>query len=662
MLGEASPLLSHSKRGRVSSLLPLDPASSPAAPAATRCGLLFDRLSLALLVLCCLGWVGYAAWQVHYLAVFQPRATFAALAPPLALMFMLISLPLSLYDVAHHVARYQHPIQRLYVRILLLPPIYSVESYVAVTAKDSHLQFTMETLRECYECVALLAVFHLACETLGKQRDVVAILNEGPEVYAARLRAEAAAAQLAAQAAGSSPSSQASPGAAAASPEPTALSSPPEEEPDYLSRTERIMLGLLDGSIFCGGSGSSSSSSSSSKGSSKGSSSSGREDHTVPLILPFCCCGRWRLGASFLNRCRFGVAQYVLVRVVCSIVFVSLESQGKAGGDGLTSGWGSADLWIYVVINASQLWALYCLVFFASVLWPALKPLRPINKFLLVKLVVFGFWWQSVMLELLGGTQLLDGLSAGQGPDYYANVTLQDLLITCEVMVIAVCHHFVFGVGDFQRPDMQAALHSQGSRGRSGSSGSSSGSSGRRRLGSRGSSSKGSSLGLLGEGGEGAVPLLAAEAGAGSEGQLGGSGSRGASINARRGGASSPSSEAFMVGGGGGAAAAGASQAGGEEEGEGQQQQQQQEGEGSEGGGALDALSPELAGERGPLLSDLLMLDVATDTARVLRNAGSAVGSTVAALARTLSPAHSRRKKLASDEGFYVAEDAGAHI
>ena len=101
-------------------------------------------------------------------------------------------------DLVAHAQAPRHPRltglwQRLYVRILLLPPIYSVESYVAVTAKDSHLQFTMETLRECYECVALLAVFHLACETLGKQRDVVAILNEGPEVYAARLRAEAAA-------------------------------------------------------------------------------------------------------------------------------------------------------------------------------------------------------------------------------------------------------------------------------------------------------------------------------------------------------------------------------------------------------------------------------------------------------------------------------------
>jgi hypothetical protein len=47
-----------------------------------------------------------------------------------------------------------------------------------------------------------------------------------------------------------------------------------------------------------------------------------------------------------------------------------------------------AFVWAALANNASQVWALYCLVFFASVLWPALLPLRPINKFLLVKLVV----------------------------------------------------------------------------------------------------------------------------------------------------------------------------------------------------------------------------------------------------------------------------------
>jgi hypothetical protein len=362
----------------------------------------------------------------------------------------------------------------------------------------------------------------------------------------------------------------------------------------------------------------------------------------VRLIVPFCCCGRWRLGASFLNRCRFGVAQYVLVRVVCSVVFVSLESLGLAG-DGLNS-WRSADLWIYIVINASQLWALYCLVFFASVLWPALLPLRPINKFLLVKLVVFGFWWQSVMLETLDSTHSLDRLADGSGRDnFYANVVLQDLLITVEVMLIALCHHYVFGVGDFLRPEMQAALAA-----------------GKRGAGGRGALSGG---GEGGGGGDGAPApassgrrsrTLSSPKGVeplGAAALPGGGAAVGAGAAA---GAAAAAAAAGTAAAAAAAAAATAAAAAPEEE--------------SDGGtprGLLD--TPDLGGgSAGGILTDLLMLDVATDTARVIRNSGSAVGSMVMAVARTLaSPSGSHKRPLSSDEeGFYadVKEEPGSHI
>jgi hypothetical protein len=620
---EDTPLLAAGGSARKKPLLlaPLPPpagASSPPRAAAPALPpplppppSLFDRASLALLACCGLAWCGFAAWQFYLIATAHARDSFAALAPRLALVFMLTSLPLSLYDVAHHVARYQHPIQRLYVRILLLPPIYSIESYVAVIAPP-HVQFAVETLRECYECVALLAVFHLACETLGRQRDIVAILNEGPEAYAVRRRAEAAAA------------------AAGAAPSPARGSEPAaEEEPEYLSRTERVMLALLDGSFF----------SWAAPARGRGSSAPPRAPDSVPtarLIVPFCCCGRWKLGASFLNRCRFGVAQYVLVRVVCSVVFVSLESLGMAG-DGLGS-WRSADLYIYIVINASQLWALYCLVFFASVLWPALLPLRPINKFLLVKLVVFGLWWQSVMLETLDSAHGLDRLADGSGSGtFYANVVLQDVLITVEVMLIAVCHHYVFGVEDFLRPEMQAALAGAGAR--------------RAAAARRGSSG--------GSGGAAAAAALAAAAAAEEEGGGGGSGRRSRAPSSPSGAEPARAAGAQEGGGEGGAGAAGAAAPGVAPEGS---------GSGGGGGGPLD--TPDSRASAG-ILTDLLMLDVATDTARVIRNSGSAVGSMVMAVARTLaSPAGSSGRGRRggapplSDEGFYVAdaEEPGSHI
>ena len=40
------------------------------------------------------------------------------------------------------------------------------------------------------KCVALLAVFWLAVETIGSRRDVIAVLNEGAGAYVARVFAE----------------------------------------------------------------------------------------------------------------------------------------------------------------------------------------------------------------------------------------------------------------------------------------------------------------------------------------------------------------------------------------------------------------------------------------------------------------------------------------
>jgi hypothetical protein len=597
---EGTPLLGQKSRAS----FPPSPSSSSkasgasAAPAAgDGAPLLFDRASLCLLLLSGLCWCGYAAWQIFYLVRYEPRATFSTLAPPLALMFMLTSLPLSLYDVAHHFARYRHPIQRLYVRILLLPPIYSIESYVAVVA-PSHLQFAMVTFRECYECVALLAVFHLACETLGKWRDVAAILNEGAEVYASRRRAELAAAEAlaaldspGAQPGGGSPSAD-SGGAYAA------LGGGGEEPgEEALSRTERALLAILDGSIFLPAWW---------LGEQPGKQQQQQQHRraapsgvgTVRLIIPFCCF-RWKLGVSFLNRCRWGVAQYVLVRVVCSVVQVSLESVGRAG-DGNLGSVGSADLWITLLINVSQLWALYCLIFFASVLWPALRPLRPINKFLLVKVMVFGFWWQQVMLDILDSAQALNPLAANKGEDYSVGLILQNVLITMEVMIIALLHHFIFGVGDFLRPEMQAALLHN-----------------RLQYAKRFVNSSYSSGGAGSGGGEGVHRGRERDAAGGEEAE---------------GGAAAGALEARA-----GAAAAGEAAPEG--------------GDHSPGSGSA-VTSPAFGSTGRPTpFTDLLMLDVASDTARVIQNASTAVASTVISLGRIALTSPPRKPVAGEEEG-----------
>jgi len=166
------------------------------------------------------------------------------------------------------------------------------------------------------------------------------------------------------------------------------------------------------------------------------------------------------MGASFFNRCRWGVAQYVLVRISCSVAYVILDSVGKTE----EGSWKPSEpsLWFTVAINISQCWALYCLIFFVSVLWPALKPMQPLPKFLLVKIVVFGFWWQQLFLQFLSSFSLFDALGGpADSPkaDYDSATILQDVLITMEALFIALLYHFVYGLTDFLRPEMQEALH-----------------------------------------------------------------------------------------------------------------------------------------------------------------------------------------------------------
>ncbi|RXN08482.1 transmembrane protein 184C [Labeo rohita] len=93
-----------------------------------------------------------------------------------------------------------------------------------------------------------------------------------------------------------------------------------------------------------------------------------------PLLPPFCCCPPWAMGD------------------VCQLCGVYDEGN-----------FSFRNAWTYLVIvnNASQLFAMYCLLLFYRTLREELKPLRPVGKLLCVKLVVFVSFWQAVLIALL---------------------------------------------------------------------------------------------------------------------------------------------------------------------------------------------------------------------------------------------------------------------
>ena len=118
--------------------------------------------------------------------------------------------------------------------------------------------------------------------------------------------------------------------------------------------------------------------------------------HSWPISL---FVSPWMMGSEILQKCKFGVFQYVLIKNIFAILVCILASrgqynEGKFRFDGLY-------LYQCFICNASQLWALYCLILFYFATKEELSPWRPVGKFLCVKTVVFFTWWQSIIINIL---------------------------------------------------------------------------------------------------------------------------------------------------------------------------------------------------------------------------------------------------------------------
>lgn len=92
------------------------------------------------------------------------RHTIAITTAGLAVAF---SVPLSAWDVNKHVQEFVSPLQRHYVRILLMVPVYAVESWLALTFKDQRVY--LELLREAYEAWVIYTIHKLFIEFLGER-------------------------------------------------------------------------------------------------------------------------------------------------------------------------------------------------------------------------------------------------------------------------------------------------------------------------------------------------------------------------------------------------------------------------------------------------------------------------------------------------------------
>ncbi|XP_055341941.1 transmembrane protein 184C-like [Paramacrobiotus metropolitanus] len=162
--------------------------------------------------------------------------------------------------------------------------------------------------------------------------------------------------------------------------------------------------------------------------------------HFVPVrfVLP-----SWAMGYNFLTNCKLGVLQYTVVMPVITATAFVCESLNvyNEGTFDFTSAWS----YLVVLANLSQIWAMYCLILFYQACKEELAPMRPLSKFLCVKLIVFASFWQSIVIAIVVNVGLAKGQSAIPETDIKSVSTgLQDILICGEMVLASIAHHFAF--------------------------------------------------------------------------------------------------------------------------------------------------------------------------------------------------------------------------
>lgn len=270
-------------------------------------------------------------------------------------VFVLMAVPMSVYEVAQHLESYTCPKeQRHILRILWMVPVYAMDSWLALRFKDAAIYF--DTARECYEAYVIYNFYQFLLT--------------------------------------------------------------------YLERHEGHLDVLL--------------------------ASKPQQHHIWPMnhVLR-----DWKMGAPFLRHCKAGVFNYVVLRPATTIVAIISEWKGVYGI-------GEADLrrtYIYctIVNNYSQCAALYCLLMFYAATKDDLAPIKPLWKFLTVKMVVFFSFWQSLVILILVRMRVIVSKDSWTEYDVQDVATgLQDFLVCIEMFIAAIAHAYAFSPREYRDPNV----------------------------------------------------------------------------------------------------------------------------------------------------------------------------------------------------------------
>ncbi|KAK7293727.1 hypothetical protein RJT34_16600 [Clitoria ternatea] len=164
-------------------------------------------------------------------------------------------------------------------------------------------------------------------------------------------------------------------------------------------------------------------------------------EHPFPINL---FLKDWHLGPDFYQSVKIGIVQYMILKMICALLAMILQSFGVYGEGKFE--WKYGYPYLALILNFSQTWALYCLVQFYSVTKDKLKPIKPLAKFLTFKSIVFLTWWQSVAVAFLFYMGAFRGSLAQE-----LKTRIQDYIICIEMGVAAVVHLYVFPAEPYKR-------------------------------------------------------------------------------------------------------------------------------------------------------------------------------------------------------------------
>ena len=126
--------------------------------------------------------VGVGIWQIY-----DYRQLKYVVAWSVAALFSAFAVPLSLHAILMHILNYRNRLQRHYIRILWMVPMYSIQSWFALRFNDQKIY--LKSTRELYEAYAIYNFYSLLRDYLGNdEKEREEKLNDPHRPYVHHLK------------------------------------------------------------------------------------------------------------------------------------------------------------------------------------------------------------------------------------------------------------------------------------------------------------------------------------------------------------------------------------------------------------------------------------------------------------------------------------------